>query len=91
MYYGVCNAGVSGADAAPFVALPIMLMFFLVGGLLVTGVLLFKIFLWWRVFSKAGYSGAFGLLILAPFGTLIMLCILAFSQWPTAKRVEQQT
>jgi hypothetical protein len=52
--------------------------------------LLFKIFLWWRIFSKAGYSGAFGLLILAPFGTIIMLCILAFSSWPTEKKPPQQ-
>jgi Zn-dependent protease with chaperone function len=63
-----------------------MLVFFLIGGLFCAAVLLFKIFLWWQVFSKAGYSGAFGLLLLAPFGTLVMLCILAFSKWPTAKK-----
>jgi len=44
-----------------------------------------QIFLWWRVFSKAGYSGAMGLIILVPFGILIMLCILAFSNWPVLR------
>lgn len=52
---------------------------------IVSAATVFKIFLWWRIFSKAGYSGALGLLMLVPFGSLIMLCILAFSQWPILK------
>lgn len=68
--------------AAPFVAIFILLSVFLFA----VPLFLFKLFLWWRIFSKAGYSGAFSLLILAPFGTMIMLCILAFSNWPTGKK-----
>jgi hypothetical protein len=79
-----------GANVAPFIALPFMMLFFVMLGLSITAVLLFKIFLWWRVFSKTGYNGAFSLLILAPFGTLIMLCVLAFSQWPISKQPKQQ-
>ena len=90
MYYSVCQAGPSCADVGSLVALPIMMVFFVIGGMFCVAAILFKIFLWWRVFSKAGYSGAFGLLILAPFGTLIMLCILAFSEWPIAKKLQQQ-
>ena len=60
----------------------IMILVVLVIALAVTAVM---IFLWWRVFSKAGYSGALGLLTLVPFGCLIMLCILAFSRWPILK------
>lgn len=67
------------------VAVPIIIAVFLLGGLLITAVVLFHIFLWWRVFSKAGFSGAFGLLIVVPFGSLVMLCVLAFSKWPTGK------
>ena len=52
---------------------------------IVSAATVFKIFLWWRIFSKAGYSGALGLLTLVPFGGLIMLCIVAFSQWPILK------
>ena len=72
------------------VAAPIMFIFFSIFGVIFFGVFLFKIFLWWRIFSKAGYSGAFSLLILAPFGVLIMLCVLAFSDWPVKKKAEQQ-
>jgi hypothetical protein len=68
--------------AAPFMAL----FFILLVLFIILPAFLLKLFLWWRVFSKTGYSGAFALLILAPFGTLIMLCILAFSQWPIAKK-----
>ena len=77
----LCCAG-PGVEAAPFMAIFIMLSVFLFA----VPFFLFKLFLWWRIFSKAGYSGAFGLLILAPFGTIIMLCILAFSNWPIGKK-----
>lgn len=46
----------------------------------------FQIYLFWRIFSKAGYSGAMSLLVLIPgLGTLIILCILAFGNWPVLK------
>lgn len=44
--------------------------------------LIFSIIIWWRIFSKAGYSGAMGLLMFVPIANLIVLCILAFGQWP---------
>jgi len=50
--------------------------------LLALAVLVFVIICWWKIFSKAGYSGALSLLILVPFGELIMLCIMAFGKWP---------
>jgi type III secretory pathway component EscT len=90
MYYGICSAGPGCAGAGPLMAIPFMIVFFMMGGLFCVAAVLFKLFLWWRVFSKAGYSGAFSLLLLAPFGTLIMLCILAFSKWPTDKQPQQQ-
>lgn len=41
------------------------------------------IFCLWRIFSKAGYSGAMALIGLIPgLGPLICLCILAFGNWP---------
>lgn len=43
----------------------------------------FQIWLFWRIFSKAGYSGAMALLVLIPvFGPLIVMCVLAFGNWP---------
>jgi len=45
--------------------------------------LAFQIWLFWRIFAKAGYNGAMALLILIPvFGPLIVLCALAFGNWP---------
>ncbi len=42
----------------------------------------FYIFLWWRICNKAGLPGALGFLILLPgIGELVLLCILAFSDW----------
>jgi len=41
----------------------------------------FFIFLFWRIFTKAGLAGPLSLLVVVPFGPLIVLCILAFSQW----------
>jgi uncharacterized membrane protein YhaH (DUF805 family) len=47
--------------------------------------LAFAIFLFWRIFTKAGLSGPLSLLVLIPgIGWLIVLCILAFSEWPVA-------
>jgi uncharacterized membrane protein YhaH (DUF805 family) len=48
-------------------------------------VVAFVIFLFWRIFTKAGMSGAMSLIILVPgVGGLIVLCILAFGEWKTA-------
>lgn len=45
-------------------------------------VLAFMVFLFWRIFTKAGMSGALSLLILVPgVGGLIVICILAFADW----------
>ena len=43
------------------------------------------LFIWvyWRIFTKAGYSGALALLNLVPgIGPLICVLILAFGRWP---------
>jgi glycopeptide antibiotics resistance protein len=43
----------------------------------------FFIFCLWRIFTKAGYSGAMAFISLIPgLGPLICLCILAFGNWP---------
>lgn len=42
----------------------------------------FFVFLFWRIFSKAGMAGPLGLIALVPgIGWIICLCILAFSAW----------
>jgi uncharacterized membrane protein len=49
---------------------------------IVFAILAFVIFLFWRIFSKAGMPGAMAFLLLVPgVGGLVVLCILAFGQW----------
>ncbi len=53
---------------------------------LVFAITAFFIFCLWRIFSKAGYSGAMALLALIPgLGPIICLGILAFGQWPALR------
>lgn len=61
-------------------------------------VLVFMIFCWWKIFSKAGYSGALSLIFLACIvpliGPLIVLGLIiwfAFSDWPVAKKARGET
>ncbi|HEX4154702.1 MAG TPA: hypothetical protein VHY48_03730 [Acidobacteriaceae bacterium] len=50
--------------------------------LLILVFVIFFIFLYWRIFTKAGLAGPLALLLLIPgIGRLIVLCILAFGRW----------
>ena len=40
----------------------------------------------WKIFSKAGFSGWLSLLLLVPVVNLIVLYVIAFARWP-ARRV----
>ena len=42
---------------------------------------------YWKIFSKAGYSGALGLLMVIPFVELVVLYVIAFSDWPAFRRL----
>lgn len=51
--------------------------------MVVVAVTAFFIICLWRIFTKAGCSGAMSLIPLLPgLGPLISLCILAFGNWP---------
>ena len=47
------------------------------------------IVVWWRIFSKAGYSGALGLLMFVPLANFIVLLVLAFGTWPIEEEVRR--
>ena len=51
--------------------------------------LIFGIVIWWKIFSKAGYSGARSLLLFIPIVNLIIIIMLAFSQWPIERELAQ--
>ncbi len=44
------------------------------------------IFPYWKIFTKAGFSGWLSLLMLIPIANIIILFYLAFSEWPALKK-----
>jgi uncharacterized membrane protein YhaH (DUF805 family) len=54
---------------------------------IVTGLIAVFVFLpvllipYWKIFSKAGFSGWLSLLMVIPFANLIVLYVVAFSEW----------
>jgi hypothetical protein len=55
-------------------------------------VVAFMLWMYWRIFKKAGYSGAWTFLNLLPGGSLILILMLAFGNWPVlrAQQAQQQ-
>ncbi len=56
--------------------------FGLVTLLVFLAIMLFGLYMNWRIASKAGYNGALSLLLLVPLVNLIVLIAFAFSEWP---------
>ena len=44
---------------------------------------------WWKIFSKAGHSGALALLFLVPIVNLVIFLWFAFSEWPIHRRMRE--
>lgn len=42
----------------------------------------------WRICVKAGYAGWWSLLVLFPLANVVFLYFLAFSEWPSRRRVD---
>ena len=59
----------------------------LVAGLLAIFVMLPVLILpYWKIFSKAGFSGWLALLMILPLVNLIVLYVVAFSDWKLLQR-----
>jgi hypothetical protein len=52
-------------------------------------VLVIKAVVFCRIFSKAGYHWALGLLMLVPIACIIMPFVLAFGKWPILNELDQ--
>jgi len=74
-----------GAQGVP-VFIAIMIIFSLIVGLAMAAVMVYS---FCKIFSKAGYSWAFGLLVLVPLGNVVIPLVLALMEWPILKRVRQ--
>ena len=46
-----------------------------------------KVFSFCRIFSKVGYSWAFGLLMLLPMAEIVIPLILAIMEWPVSREL----
>lgn len=44
---------------------------------------------YWKIFSKAGFSGWLSLTLLIPFVNLLVPYYLAFSKWPIHKEIDK--
>ncbi len=56
--------------------------YFAIIGIIAIASIIFSVIIYWRIFSKAGFSGALSLLMFVPIANIVMLCILAFAEWP---------
>src|SRR5947199_9350530 len=75
-----------GSYQAATAAAGVMTLIMLLIGL---AVIVFSVIIWWKIFSKAGYSGALGLLMFVPIANLIVLCVLAFAEWPIYRELSE--
>jgi hypothetical protein len=48
-----------------------------------------KVFSFCRIFSKVGYSWAFGLLTVLPMAEVIIPLVLALMEWPVSREVRE--
>ena len=73
----------------------------LAGGLLVLAVILMGLFFavlgalitvipFWKICSKAGFSGALSLLMLVPIANVVLPFYLAFAPWPSLENNSQE-
>jgi hypothetical protein len=70
-----------GPDAA------LMLIPIVIGGMAWLVAMIVIVVALCKIFSKAGYCWALGLLMFVPIANLVMLLVLAFSEWPILKEL----
>lgn len=69
---------------------PMVLVIIVVAALVLSlAVFIIKAVIYCKVFSKAGYHWALGLLALLPVLHIIMPCVLAFGQWPLRTELDE--
>jgi len=73
-----------GREMAPVFA-AVFALFFIFVTLVVTVLMAWA---YCRIFSKAGYSWALGLLMLVPIANIVLPLFLAFTDWPISKELE---
>ena len=81
------------AQRGPEVGPVFAIVFAFLVAFIVLVIVALKLLICCKIFSKAGYSWALGLLMLIPIVNIIMAFFLAFADWPVQKelrRLKQQ-
>jgi hypothetical protein len=81
--YGPMNCGPMGQDEGLKV-----LIFALVVLVIAIPVLIVKIIGWWKICTKAGFSGWLALLMLIPLADIIMPLVVGFMGWPILRELQ---
>jgi len=71
----------------PNIAPVFSLIFFIFMIPVVMIVVAVKVLIFCKIFSKAGFSWALGLLILVPIANIVILFVLAFAEWPIQREL----
>jgi hypothetical protein len=66
---------------------PVEIILILFIAFIVLTVTAIKVFSFCRIFSKAGYSWAFGLLMLLPMSEIVIPLVLACIEWPVSREL----
>ncbi|MFZ0428330.1 MAG: hypothetical protein WAO20_09450 [Acidobacteriota bacterium] len=56
----------------------------------ITVIVLLPLFVFSRIFSKAGYSGLLSLLLYIPLVNVIVLVYFAYTEWPIEKQLKER-
>ena len=75
----------SHPDIGP-IFLPLLIMFVI---FIALGILIVKALICCRIFAKAGYCWAYGLLMFIPIANIIMIFMLAFGEWPIQRQLRR--
>ena len=71
---------------ACLIFLPLLIMFVT---LMILGIVIVKALICCKIFAKAGYCWALGLLMFVPIANIIMAFVLAFGEWPIQRQLRQ--
>ena len=64
---------------------------FLIVGVFYIAIIVLAIVAYWKIWSKAGFNGAWALLMLVPIVGFISFLYLAFAEWPIHKKSDPNT
>lgn len=43
----------------------------------------------WKIYTKAGFAGFWGLFAIIPLGAFVLIGVLAFAKWPANQEVSE--